>query len=485
MTTPTMLTGHARPSGRWALHPDRALPADPTTRGLAREIYAEVAGLPIVSMHGHVEAAVLDADAHFGDPAAVLVTPDHYLLRMLVSQGTPLSALGVPPHDGSSFEQDPREIFRRFAGGWRHFRGTPTRFWMEHVLVEVFGVEQRLSAATADDAYDQISDVLARDDFRPLALLDRFGIEIIATTDAAESPLSHHDALRGRGWADRVVPTFRPDAVLHPAAPGWGRSVDLLGAAAGVDVRGYDSYVEALEQRRAAFAAVGGVATDHGTDVPEIVALEHDEAARIFDRARSGDATADEASAFAGHMLDQMARMSTEDGLVMQLHPGVLRSHDPGVLARYGTDVGYDIPVATEFTRTLRPLLNRWGHHEAFRLVLFTLDEDVYSRELAPLAGVYPAVRLGAPWWFLDAPDAMRRAREAVVETAGFSNLTGFVDDTRGFFSIPARHDLARRIDAGHLAKLVAEHRIDLDEAVETAIDLVDSLPRSTYTRTV
>jgi glucuronate isomerase len=469
---------------RWKLHPDRVLPADPVLRPIAREIYASIAGCPIVSMHGHVDAGVLNADQPFGDPAGVLIVPDHYLLRMLVSHGVPLPALGVPLRDGGPVETDPRRIFRRLAENWPLFRGTPTRYWLEHVLVDVFGVPRPLSAETADDAYDHIRDVLAGDDFRPLALLDRFDIDIIATTDPATSDLTDHRALRDRGWIGRVVPTFRPDALLQIDAAQWRHDIAFLSDVSGITVTGYPNFLDALRQRRRDFIAAGATATDHGTVFADTSTLAPGEAARIFDAALRGQATAAEALAFAGHMLTEMARMSVDDGLVMQLHPGILRNHDPAVLAAHGPDMGYDIPVAAEFTRSLRPLLNQFGNHPGLRLILFTVDEDVYSRELAPLAGVYPAVRLGAPWWFLDAPDAMRRAREAVVETAGFGNLTGFVDDTRAFFSIPARHDLARRVDAGYLARLVAEHRLDLDEALEVAHDLTVRLPRAAYART-
>jgi glucuronate isomerase len=482
-TTPGAVRPKVDPLLPWRLHPDRALPADPGLRPIAREIYRSIANLPIISMHGHVDAALLDADQSFGNPSEVLVTPDHYLLRMLVSQGTSLSALGVPRRDGGPVEQDPREVFRRFAEGWHHFRGTPTRLWMEHVLVEVFGVSNRLSADTADAAYDRIAAVLARPDHRPLALLDRFGIECLATTDPATSDLTHHRSLADRGWAHRVIPTFRPDALLQVDAPMWATEVDALAAASGVDVTDYRSFLQAIEQRRQAFVRAGAAATDHGTPFTTTERLDPTDAARIFDHGRRRAATAQDAQAFAGHMLNEMARMSAEDGLVMQLHPGVLRDHAADVQLRHGSDVGYDIPVSAEFTRALRPLLSRWGHHPGFRLILFTLDEAVYSRELAPLAGVYPTVRLGAPWWFLDAPDAMRRVREAVVETAGFSNLSGFVDDTRAFFSIPARHDLARRTDAGHLARLVGEHRLDLDDALGLAYDLTVTFPRRAYAR--
>ncbi|WP_066586023.1 glucuronate isomerase [Cellulomonas timonensis] len=468
----------------WALHPDRALPADPGVRRIARQVYAQTAGLPIVSMHGHVEARVLDDDQPFGDPAELFVIPDHYLVRMLVSQGMGNHDLGVPTLDGAGgldVEQDHREIWRRFASNWHLFRGTPTRYWLEHELVEVFGVTTRPSAKSADALYDHLLDALARPEFRPRALFDRFRIETLATTDAATDDLAHHASLAAQGWGEKVVPTFRPDALVHLDRPGWRPAITELARVSGIDVQGYDAYLTALEQRRAVFVAAGARATDHGHLSADTTPLPLDDARRIFAAALRGEATTAEADAFSGHMLYEMARMSSEDGLVMQLHPGVLRDHDPHIARVFGPDTGFDIPVQVEYTRALRPLLEAFGRHPGLRLVLFTIDETVYSRELAPLAGVYPAVRLGAPWWFLDSPDGMRRFRDAATETAGFYNTTGFVDDTRAFASIPARHDLARRVDAGYLARLVAEHRLDLDEALETAVDLAYELPRASY----
>lgn len=471
----------------WTLHPDRALPADPVTRPIAREIYQTVRDLPIVSMHGHVDVAAFADDEPFGDPAELLVVPDHYLTRMLVSQGAKLPELGVGPAGAPGFESDPREIFRRFCAGWKHFRGTPTRYWMEHELVEIFGVTVRPSAETADQVYDQVAACLADPGFRPRALLDRFRIETIGTTDPAWSTLEEHARLAAE-LPGRVLPTFRPDPLLHPARQTWRGDLERLATASGIATDSYAGYLEALRERRAAFVAAGGLATDHGHFSADTTPLPDDVARALFEKALgagspadgSGISTAEEA-AFSAHMLFQMAAMSAEDGLVMQLHPGVLRDHDATVAATFGADKGYDIPVATEFAQGLRPVLEAFGNSESFRLIAFTVDEDVYSRELAPLAGVYPALRLGAPWWFLDAPDAMRRFREAATETAGFSNMSGFVDDTRAFCSIPARHDLARRIDAGYLARLVAEHRLDLDEAVDTAADLTYHLPKLAY----
>ncbi|AEE47406.1 glucuronate isomerase [Cellulomonas fimi] len=465
----------------WTLHPDRALPSDASVRPIAREILERTRSLPIVSMHGHVDAGLLARDEAFPDPSTLLVVPDHYLVRMLVSQGVPHDALGVPRRDGRPVETDPRAIWRTFAAHWHLFRGTPTRYWMEHVLVDVLGVSERLSAESADRVYDHIVERLADPAYRPRALFERFGIEILATTDPATSALPDHALLAEDGWGERVVPTFRPDALLHVDRPGWRDDVALLSRVTGTTVDGYRSLVAALEERRWAFVEAGARATDHGHLSADATPLEESVAERIVADALRGTVSREDAAAFSGHMLFEMARMSTQDGLVMQLHPGVLRDHDPAVLAARGPDVGYDIPLPTEYVRALRPVLEAFGHHPRLRLYLFTVDEDVFSRELAPLAGVYPAVRLGAPWWFLDTPDGMRRYREAVTDTAGFYNTTGFVDDTRAFCSIPARHDLARRIDAGFLARLVAEHRLDLDEAVETAVDLAYRIPREAY----
>lgn len=463
------------------LHPDRALPAEPTTRAVARRIYDETARLPIVGLHGHVEAQILADDTPFGDPAALLVTPDHYVTRMLYSQGVEPYQLGVrAPGDP---EVAPREIWRTFCSHWPLFRGTPSRYWLEHELVEVFGVTSVPSPETADQLFDQITSVLESPYFRPRALLDRFSIELIATTDPATSQLEHHAKLAADGLGERVVPTFRPDALTHLNRPTWAADVAELGRVAGQDTGSYEGYLAALRQRREAFIAAGALATDHGHLFTDTTRLSVDQAGAIYRDALQGKTSIETTHTFAGHMLHVMAEMSTDDGLVMQLHPGVLRDHHPAAFSAYGPDRGWDIPVQTEYTRSLRPLLESYGMAPGFRLILFTVDETTYSRELAPIAGVYPSVRLGAPWWFLDSPHAMRRFREAATETAGFFNTSGFVDDTRAFASVPARHDLSRRVDAGYLGTLVAEHRLSEEEAVETAIDLAYTLPKAAYAR--
>ncbi len=465
------------------VHPDRALPADPHIRDIARRIYDKTADLPLLCMHGHVDVEDLAADAPFEDPAQLLVVPDHYVTRMLVSQGVGLEQLGVPRVDGGPVEIDSRAIWRRFCANWHLYRGTPSRFWLEQELAEVFGVTEHPSEGTADALYDQISATIAEPGFRRLALLDRFRIELLATTDAATSDLSAHARLTSAGFGGRIIPTFRPDAVVYVDRVNWRSDVELLGALADVDTDCYQGYLQGLRRRRQAFVAAGALATDHGHTTADTTQLADVEAERIFDRARRGIVTAAETEAFAAHMLFQMAQMSCEDGLVMQIHPGVLRDHHDGTAQCFGADRGFDIPVAVEYTRALRPMLQAFGHDAAFRVILFTIDETAYSRELAPIAGAYPAVRLGAPWWFLDSPEGMRRFRETATETAGFYNTSGFVDDTRAFASIPARHDLSRRIDAGYLARLVAEHRLDESEAADTAVDLAYTLPKLAYQR--
>jgi glucuronate isomerase len=413
----------------------------------------------------------------------MLIVPDHYVTRMMISQGVRPEALGVRRVDARPVETDSRAIWRTFCDNWKLYRGTPSRYWLEHELVEIFGVDLVPSAQTADTIYDQIAARIAEPDFRPQQLLDRFSIELISTTDPATSDLRHHANLAGQGLGTRIIPTFRPDGVVQLERPTWRADVDALAAVSGIDTSTYAGYLAALRQRRAAFVAAGGLATDHGQLRADTTPMSDPEAATVYARALSGAATRAEAAAFAAHMLHVMAGMSCDDGLVMQIHPGVLRDHHDGIARAHGPDRGFDIPLATEFTTALRPMLQTYGHDPRFRAILFTVDETVFSRELAPLAGAYPSLRLGAPWWFLDSPEGMRRFRASAMETAGFYNTSGFVDDTRAFASIPARHDLSRRIDAGFLSRLVLEHRLSMNEALETAIDLAYTLPKLAYSR--
>ncbi len=469
----------------WRLDPDRALPAEARTRDIARSLYARAARLPLVSMHGHVDVDLFCRNRPFGDPAQLFIVPDHYLVRMLVSQGYSPAQLGVSFRDGAGtgepVEHDGRTIWRHFCRNWRLFRGTPTRFWLEHELAELFELPAPPSEADADALYDHLLATLHQDAFRPLALLDRMNVEILATTDSALADLSSHHELASRLGPGRIVPTFRPDSLVHIGHDAWAKEIEQLSESCDVDTGDYHGYLQALRQRRQAFIEAGARATDHGHFSADTTPLSTADAERIYRSALAGTVSDADVAAFAAHMLYQMAQMSADDGLVMQLHPGVLRNHSTRIHEMYGADKGFDIPARVEFTHNLRPMLESFGLSKQFRCILFTTDETVYSRELAPLAGAYPSVRLGAPWWFLDSPEQMRRFRESAVETAGFYNTSGFVDDTRAFASIPARHDLSRRIDAGYLAKLVAEGRLGMDEAMDTIVDLAYRLPLEAY----
>jgi glucuronate isomerase len=462
------------------LHPDRLLPADPGERAIARRLYEASRDLPVISPHGHVDPWLLVHNDPFPDPATLLVAPDHYITRLLHASGVELTALGVG--QGPLSEAAARAAWRLLCERWHVFRGTPVRFWLEAELAGIFGVTAHPSAETADAIYDQVAACLGQDAYRPRALFDRFGITVMATTDDPCSDLAAHATLAADpAWPGRVIPTFRPDAYLEPALPGWRDAVGRLGEAAETDTGDYARYVHALEQRRQYFIAHGATTADHSHPDVRAEPLEAAEAARIYRAALEGRATNGEALAFRRHMLLEMARMSCDDGLVMALHPGVRRNHHLRTFERFGPDTGHDIPIRTEFTDALRPLLERFGTYPGFHLVAFTVDETVWSRELAPLAGFYPSVYVGAPWWFLDAPDAIRRFFAAVTETVGFSRISGFVDDTRAFCSIPARHDMSRRVNAGVLARLVAEHRLGEEEATETAVDLVTDQPVTVF----
>jgi glucuronate isomerase len=470
------------------LSPVRLFSPDPSVRRVARGLYEEIAGLPIVSPHGHVDPRLFaDLKATFGSPADLLIIPDHYVTRMLYSQGIPLEALGVPPSplqgkgSGMKVESDHRKIWRTFCENFHLFRGTPSGMWLVHELGELFGIYEKPSAANADRLYDLISARLASPNFAPRALFERFNIEVLCTTDAATDTLEHHQAMRASGWKGRVLPTFRPDAVVNLDTPHWRQNIDLLARVSGVDVKDYASFVQTLEQRRAFFKSMGAVATDHAALAADTVTLAPAEAEALFQRALQGQADAADAARFTAHMLVEMARMSVEDGLVMQLHPGSLRNHNPLVFERFGPDRGGDIPVRTEYTRALRPLLERFGNDPRLTLILFTLDESTYSRELAPLAGHYPALRLGPPWWFHDSPNGMARYFDQVMETAGLYNTAGFNDDTRAFCSIPARHDVWRRVSADWVAGLVSRHQIDMEDARDMLQELAGGLARRAY----
>lgn len=463
------------------LHPDRLFPAEPVTRAIARRLYASVATLPVISPHGHTDAQWFADNAAFPDPAHLLIVPDHYVFRMLYSHGVSLDELGIARCDGHAVQADPRRIWRCFAERYALFRGTPSRLWLDWVFAEVFGLDQVPDAANADTLYDRMHAQLQTPLFRPRALFERFNIELLATTEGPLDALEHHRAIRDSGWPGRVITTYRPDAVVDPELPGFTEHLQRFGEITGEDVGSWQGYLRAHENRRAYFRAAGATATDHGHPKATTCDLSPAEAEALYQQIRSGRYDAVQADRFRGQVLTEMARMSLDDGMVLQLHPGVHRNHNLPLLARHGRDKGADIPVATEYVQALQPLLNRYGNDPRLCLIVFTLDEDSYSRELAPLAGHYPALRLGPPWWFHDSPEGMRRFRERVTETAGFYNTVGFNDDTRAFLSIPARHDVARRMDCAYLARLVAEHRLDEDEAADVARALSYDLAKAAY----
>jgi glucuronate isomerase len=459
------------------LHDDRLFPAEEATRGIARRLYGAIRNLPILSPHGHTQAGWFAKDEAFPDPAKLFIQPDHYVHRMLYSQGISLEDLEI----GVERIENPRKVWRIFAENYFLFRGTPTRMWLDFAFEELFGMTEPLAGKTADLYFDAISTKLATPEFRPRALFDRFGIEVLATTDSPLDSLEDHRAIRDSGWKARVLPTFRPDPVVDPDFAGFAANIAKLGERAGEDTGTWTGYLAALRVERARFKELGCTATDHGHPTARTANLSEAECVALFGKVVSGAADGQEQELFRAQMLTEMARMSVEDGLTMQLHPGSVRNHNRKLFARYGRDIGADIPSQTSYVEALRPLLDLFGNEKALTLILFTLDESTYSRELAPLAGHYPCLRLGPAWWFHDSPEGMMRFREQTTETAGFYNTVGFNDDTRAFLSIPARHDVARRVDCSFLARLVAERRLTEDEALETAVDLTSTLVRKAY----
>ena len=467
--------------GQAPIHEDWLFPADPALRAVARRLYREVEHLPILSPHGHTDPNWFAADEPFPDPATLFITPDHYLFRMLYSQGVPLEAMGIPRRDGAPVETDRRKIWRLFAEHYFLFRSTPSRLWFDHALATVFGIEKLLGPDTADEIYDAIAASLETPEFRPRALFDRFNIEALATTESPLDDLRHHDRIRASGWGGNVITAFRPDPVVDPEFEGFRDNVAQLGAITGEDTATWRGYLAALMNRRAYFAQRGATSTDHGHPSAATADLEPKACEALFAKALAGKATAQEAELFRAQMLTEMARMSLEDGLVMQIHPGSFRNHNRAVYEAFGRDMGADIPMRIDYVHGLKPLLDRFGNEPGLSVILFTLDETSYGRELAPLAGHYPILKLGPAWWFHDSPEGMLRYRRATTDTAGFYNTVGFNDDTRGFLSIPSRHDVARRIDCRFLAGLVTEHQLPEDEAVEVAKDLSHGIVKRAY----
>jgi glucuronate isomerase len=463
------------------IHEDRLFPADPATRAVARRLYEPVRHLPIVSPHGHTDPRWYAENEPFSDPARLFVVPDHYVFRMLYSQGVRMEDLGISRKDGAPVETDGRKIWRRFAENYHLFRGTPTRMWLDHAFATLVGMTRRLSAKTADLYYDSIAEALAKPEYRPRALFERFNIEVIATTESPLDELKWHRMIRDSGWKGRVVTAYRPDPVVDPEFDGFRENLSRFGEITGEDTATWSGYLAAHRKRREFFKSMGATSSDHGHPTARTADLPPPAAEALFQRVSKGHPSPEDAELFRAQMLTEMARMSLDDGLVLQIHPGSMRSHNPLVFERFGRDMGADVPTATDFVHALKPLLDRFGNEPGLTIILFMLDETAISRELAPLAGHYPALRLGPPWWFFDSPEGMRRFRELATETAGFYNTVGFNDDTRAFPSIPARHDVARRVDCAYLAELVVQHRLDEDEAHELADELAYGLAKKAY----
>lgn len=462
-------------------HPDRLFPAASGTRDIARRLYNEIKQLPIVSPHGHTDPSWFAENKNFSNPAELLIKPDHYVFRMLYSQGVTLESLGLRTRDGSPSEADPRKIWNIFASHYSLFRGTPSSMWMDYVFHEVFGMRQALTQSNANEYYDAINEQLATEAFKPRALFDRFNIELIATTESPLDDLAHHKTVMEADWSGKVITAFRPDPVVDPEFEGFSANIDKLASITGEDTSTFSGYLRALFNRREHFIKHGATSTDHGHPSAFTADLSDHEKEALYQRVRQANVSAADAELFRGQMLTEMAAMSIEDGLVMQIHPGCFRNHNQEVFNLFGRDKGADLPLNTEYVHNLKPMLDKFGNNPKLSIILFTLDETSYSRELAPLAGHYPSLKLGPAWWFHDSPEGMRRYRQQVTETAGFYNTVGFNDDTRAFLSIPARHDVARRMDCGFLAELVADHRLSEDDAQELAVDLTYNLVKKAY----
>ena len=463
------------------LNRDRFFDPSPAVRRIARRLYESTKDLPIISPHGHVDPRLFLENKPFPNPSELFIIPDHYIFRMLFSQGISLESLGIPRRGGTRGESDPRKIWKLFAEHYHLFRGTPTGVWLDHEFSVVFGIKEKLDGQTANRIYSTLEKKLQSKQFLPRALFERFNIEVLATTDSAVDSLSCHQQLRESGWNGRVIPSFRPDALTDLKSEKWRENLVKLGEIERTEIGSFKKFIDALENRRRFFKSLGAVATDHGIFSPFAHELSAKEVEAVFQRALRNRLEKNDSEIFIAHMLMEMARMSTEDGLVMQIHPGADRNHNRLIFENYGPDKGGDIPAATEYTNNLKELLNKFGNHPNFTVIVFTLDETTYSRELAPLAGLYPAMKLGPPWWFHDSIEGMRRYRSMVMETGGLYNTVGFNDDTRAFVSIPARHDLARRMDADYLAGLVTRHIVTLDEALDMAYELANGLVKKAY----
>jgi glucuronate isomerase len=466
---------------KYKLHPDRFFDPDPTIRKHAREIYQTVKDLPIISPHGHMDPRIFSENKPFPNPTELFLLPDHYVYRMFYSQGIKMESLGIPPIDGSEVEKDPKKIWQLFGQNYWLLNGTPSGVWLDYEFHIVFGIQEKINGDNALKIYEELTEKIQSPEFLPQALYKQFRIEALSTTNAATDTLENHRKIKESDWDGKIVPCFRPDEVTDLMYKDWQKNICLLGERVGEELTTFSKFIAALENRRKHFIAMGATSSDHGVFSAYTHELSASEAEAIFQKGLKGTSTPDDARLFTAHMLMEMARMSTQDGIVMQIHPGSYRNHNPIIFEKWGPNTGCDIPMHADFTFNLKELLNKYGNNPDLTVIVFTLDEASYSRELAPLAGHYPAMKLGPAWWFHDSIQGMTRYRQMVTETAGFYNTVGFNDDTRAFISIPARHDLARRVDSNFLGELVARHIVSQNEALVIAKDLAYDLVKKAY----
>jgi glucuronate isomerase len=455
--------------------------SDPILRPIAEELYASAQDLPLVCPHGHVDPRLFaDPEYHFGNPVDLMIQPDHYVLRILHSHGISYSDLGIPSRIGIPVEEDPRKIWQVFADHFYLYNATPTGLWISDELSEVFGIDEPLNSQNAQSIYDSINQALAKADCTPRKLYHRFNIAVLSTTDSPSDDLLAHRQIAA-DWGGHILPTFRADLIVHIDRSEWLLEIEKLAAASRIEIHDFSSYLEAIESRRRFFKDLGATATDLAVVSPQTADISTSKMEALFQKGLRGKISDAEANQFTAGMLMELARMSAEDGLVMQLHVGSYRNHDRGLLTERGTDLGADFPVPVEFTRPLQPLLNRFGNHPNYHLVLFTLDETAYARELAPLASYYPAVKLGPPWWFHDHLNGMKRFFDQAIDSGGIYNTVGFNDDTRAFLSIPARHDVWRRASANWLSQLVARQIVNKETAHQMMKALACGLALKAY----
>lgn len=459
---------------------DRLFSPIDAERKIARDLYEAVRDMPIISPHGHTDPSWFSENKNFTNATELFLAPDHYVFRMLYSQGIDLDDLCVSSRNGKP-NTDPRKAWQTFAKNFYLMRGTASHIWLNHVFAEVFGFDIILDENSADYYYDTINEALAQDDFKPRALFERFNIEVLSTTESPIDDLAHHKAILGSYWKGRVISAYRPDNVVDAEHENFYNDLPIFGELLGENLGDFKSYLRAHQNRRAYFKSTGVTSSDHGHPTAQTADLSGAQADALYQKILAKKHDAKDAALFRAQMLTEFAKMSLDDGLVLQIHAGAYRNHNKKLFDKYGRDKGGDHPSPTDYIHSLKPLLDRYGNEKDLSIILFTLDETTYARELGPMAGHYPALKLGPAWWFNDCPEGMLKFRENITPTAGFYNTIGFNDDTRAFLSIPARHDMARRIDARYLASLVASHRLNMDEAHEIISDLTYRLPKAAY----